>query len=497
MVSQPQPEYTRVTTTRAPSSIVSRSSRRRHGHGRSHTGGSSYLPQNEFPVFSHTGDVEITLRAGNVEKRYLLHRLILSQCSGFFQAGTAQAWSKATDERKAARASSIAEDSVPANTAHALQAPRQRWTYELDKGTGNDDVPILVQKDNSALSRHNALPGGPPEVRNKPSSSNAAFFRSVANLSLSQPSQVQPLSPDDEDLLRDYDNMFRIFYNHAPVLDSINVAEAYVQCKSLLNVADQYDSLDVVGPRIDHHLLQFQSRLWKQIAKYPPSYLKLGYLARSRSIYAEALIHVVGQWPMGERHIRHSLPERVLDVIEDKVDELEDTVARIEGRLFRLTLHTSRGERVSPSNGLLDFLAVSYFRNWLADMTSPPSPPSIPKTSSSRHGRHQGRHTAPPPPPYTPGSIAPHSGHTFRLIGSADQTAYLGHDDCKKLLKCTHEQYSRDNLKKLERRLGELKELAREIVKPLMRCELQSDAPEGIGYLMCTRISEDDYCWEV
>lgn len=299
--------------------------------------------------------------------------------------------------------------------------------------------------------------------------------------------------------MRDYDNLFRIFYNYPPVLDGVSVADAYVQCKSLLALADQYDALAVVGPRVDHHLLQFQSRLWKQIAKYPISYLRLGYLARSKVIFQEALIHVVGQWPLGERSLRAALPDIVLDIIEDKVDELEEIVSRVEGRLFRLNLTTSKGERVTPGNNYLDWLVVSLFRQWLADNTSPQQPPPGRNTGSSRgsNAHHPSPALPPPVPPLT--SI----GRAYRTLGSGNSSAFLNHDDCKKFLKLTPELYSRDNMRRFEKRMDELKATARDLVRPLLGSGLELDmagssrTSDGITYLTCTAVGNRDLPWPV
>lgn len=304
--------------------------------------------------------------------------------------------------------------------------------------------------------------------------------------------------PDAEldPLIRDYDNLFRIFYNYPPILNSVNVAVAYSECKSLLNLANMYDALPVVGPRIDHHLLRFSSRLFKQIAKYPPSYLKLGYLARSRVIFAEALIHVVGQWPAGLQQLRNSpLPDSVLDLIEDKVEDLEELKARVDAKLFRLTLTTSRGERVNPSNAYLDWLAVSLFRHWFVENSTPP-PASILKNSSSRDPSRE----APPP------SSAASSGRVYRLIGSSSPDAYLSHDELKRFLKqrataSSDALYTRENLKRFERKMDEIKRLAREIVKPLLRNFLELDLKEtdgvvGLPYLTCTKVEERDFPWD-
>jgi hypothetical protein len=497
MVSQVEPSHS--LTLRGPSSVISRpsSSSRHRRHNRSHAGGASYVPQNEFPVFTHTGDVEIIVKAGGQSNRYLLHRLILTQCSGFFEASTSQEWSRATNE-PGSELARIGEDS--GSDSARPKDVRKRWRYELDPGSSSDDIPMLVQKEDTAVSLFGSSDVRPPPVRNKPPSSNPSFFRSVANLTL--PSShagpaPPPLSREDQDLLNDYDNLFRIFYNYAPALDSIDIAIAYVQCKSLLTLADLYDALAVVGPRIDHHLLQFQSRLWKQIAKYPSSYLKLGYLAQSKSIFQEALIHVVGAWPMGERHIRHQLPDSVVEIIEDKVEDLADMVGKIEGRLFRLTLTTSRGERVTPGNSYLDWLAVSLFRQWVAENTAPPPPPPLPRSPQSRggsggqnnthHGTQNSQQLSPlPPPPSPPSNL--NIGRVYRTLGTSPGN-YLNHDECKKFLKLSPEIYSRESLKKFEKRLDEVKSMAREIVRPLMRSSLFGEG-SNTSYLVCTIVDD-------
>ncbi|ELQ34982.1 hypothetical protein M0657_002884 [Pyricularia oryzae] len=570
-------------------SSMSRSRR----YNRSHAGGVSTVPLNEFPIFSHSGDVEIivAVESGH-ENRYLLHRHTLTRCSGFFEASTSSEWSRAQKvpalsplptspeggapllaqgtelarvEREGRIGGGSSSGSSEQNGAVAGQqqqggATRKRWRYELDLGAGPNDIPMLVQKEESKtpvterLPPTNSLFGGGmgssstssrKHASAAPPTSNHSFFRSVANLSLTHhrpqcsssaiaaaPNLPAP-SQAEQDILRDYDNLFRIMYNYPPLLDGINIADAYVQCKSLLALADQYDALPVVGPRVDHHLLQFQSRLWRQIAKYPISYLRLGYLARSRIIFQEALIHVVGQWPAGERSLRAALPPVVIDLIEDKADELEETVSRIESRLFRLGLTTRAGERVNPSTAYLDWLAISLFRQWLADNMSPPPQPPPPdrrtggsSSSSSRDGhltsrgrpsRDGGAHrgyddnnhvTTVMLPPAAPPPLAT-LGRTYRTLGSTTSVAFLGHDECKRFLKLSGELYSRENLRRFERRVDELKAMAREVVRPLMGSGLELDVSAGAGggskggdhsavtYLTCIRLSDRDLPWDV
>ncbi|KXT05809.1 hypothetical protein AC578_1094 [Pseudocercospora eumusae] len=527
-----------VHAPRAASVTSARSHTRRHSsrHARSHHGGSSHLPQNEFPIFSHTGDVEIIIRneSGRKEHRYLLHKLILSQCSGFFEAGTRAEWSGRMIENAGAitgggLARIIETESVTAGSSSRASSQERRpsyeqgkrkWRYELDwQAAGEDDMPMLVQKDNGGSS----IFGGdaPPAVRNKPPTSNDSFFRSVANfstLNLNERNQPSvPAEPGDE-VLKDYDNLFRTMYQYPPTLDTVNIATAYTECKALLHLADMYDALEIVGTRVDHHLLRFGARLFKQIAKYPPSYLKLGYLARSRSIFTEALIHVVGQWPLAAPQLRGQVDSNVMELLEDKVDELRELEERVESKLWRLNLTTSRGERVTPSNDFLSWLAISLFRQWLAENTTP-APTGILKDanrpasgnaaqstrSSSRGGNHVASQRILQQQPQAPQPAQNTSGRVYRLIGSSDPSKYLNRDELKRFLKAPSAQlgtdlYTRDNLKRFERRIEEVKNLARDAVKPLMRNFLELDlrdfSPAGLGYLTCTRLENRDIPWD-
>lgn len=120
---------------------------------------------NEFPIFSVTGDVEIVIRAADQERRYLLHRLILAQCSGFFEAGMNEGWSRMQasrgeadpdDTRGSEELSAIDEDaneqSGPSSSRRAgplattTTTTKTRWRYELDwENREEDAVPILAQ----------------------------------------------------------------------------------------------------------------------------------------------------------------------------------------------------------------------------------------------------------------------------------------------------------------------------------------------------------------
>lgn len=164
MVSQAQILDRPVPPRHTTSSVVSRHSHshsgRRHRSGHSHHGGIIRQPQNDFPIFMHTGDVEIVIRAGGQEKRYLLHRLILAQCSGFFAASTSEEWSRqpvsGPPKPDGSTLSRVVEDDTLSTGSTLAQSDvggmsrpveKRRWRFELDwQNKAEDEEPILVQK---------------------------------------------------------------------------------------------------------------------------------------------------------------------------------------------------------------------------------------------------------------------------------------------------------------------------------------------------------------
>ncbi|KAG6029243.1 hypothetical protein E4U19_001091 [Claviceps sp. Clav32 group G5] len=289
---------------------------------------------------------------------------------------------------------------------------------------------------------------GDPFASHRTSSSLRAKDRSLATRRTSHSYSVaslamrERLSTADRLLLCDYNNLFRIFYNRRPVLDGVDLANAYSQCRSLLKLADQYDALAVVGPCVDYHLLQFQSRLWKHVAMHAVSYLRLDYLARTRSklIFGEAFIHVVGN-----SHLRP--PSIVSDMVNNRRGELRDMVSRVEGQLFRLNLPTKHG-----------------------------STPSI----------------IVPSKPISCG---------YQLLGSTNPSVFLDYNNCNALLRHNPQLWTSRNLDLFVRRMSELKALARDLVLSLLRCSLQLDLASSIEtgsmfYFTCTTLKDNDLPWK-
>ncbi|KAG6057452.1 hypothetical protein E4U17_004071 [Claviceps sp. LM77 group G4] len=489
---------------------------------------SSYVSQNDFPLF-HTGDVEITIRGAitadgveTVSNTYLLHQHTLARCSGFFAASTSSQWSKvqANSTSGNERARDIGDDDDDdggdkdgrgsMQNAFGSTGLKRRWKYELDHGTAWLDVPMLVQKDplpaqkggpgqagdSQSSSPSLVGPGSGGPVASQPEDSPPATINASQRIFDAEPEMREMLLGGNKILLRNYDNLFRIFYNYRPMLNNVSVIKALRQCESLLWLADQYDALAVVRPRVEHHMLQFQSRLWMVVARHS-RFFEFSYLARSKVIFKEALIHVVGLWHMSQERPDLEVPDFVLDMAERKVYELQENVSRVEGQLFHLSLTTEQGYRVTPSNDYLGWLVVSLFRQWLTENIKAQSGPARNSESESDNDLQSDGNNTPALPNFG-------TCRAYRDIGSDSPSAFLDHNECEAFLALSPELHSPENLVRFEKRMADLKALARDVVRPLLHnsLELNVDRP-NISYepfdkplhFTCTTVEDEDIPW--
>jgi hypothetical protein len=107
-----------------------------------------------------------------------------------------------------------------------------------------------------------------------------------------------------------YMSLFRIFYNQIPDLPY----EDLTHIQTLVDLADQYCCLSNVAGAIE--LLLFKQSGLK-IAAFPIEFILLAIKIRSKPIYHDAFIHLVGKFsPLWERKIELPLPVRMM-VIEE------------------------------------------------------------------------------------------------------------------------------------------------------------------------------------
>ncbi|KAG5978570.1 hypothetical protein E4U56_000005 [Claviceps arundinis] len=500
---------------------------------------SSCVSKDEFPIFSKTGDVEITIRgaiaADGVEaisNTYLLHQDTLARCSGFFAASTSSQWSKAQSDPASVneRARDIGgdDDGVGGDkdghgstqNAFGSTRPKRQWKFELVHGTVWEDVPMLVQTDplptqkggsgragdsqTSTPSLSGPDSGGPAASHTtssslQPEDGPPARINARQRLFNAQPLLKDSLLWEDNFLLRNYENLFRVFYNCEPMLENVDFIIAMKECNFALGLADQYDALAVVRPCVEHHLLQFQSTLWNEIAKDPYGYLEFGYLVRSKVIFKEAFTHTVGRWCLYQNRPDLDVPDFVLDIAEGKVHELQGNISRVEDQLFRLNLTTEQGQRVTPANDYLGWLVVSLFRQWLADNIKPQVLSAFNNESERDEGRpSDDNHEIIP-------SIVPSIFDThraYRTLGSDSPSAFLGHKNCEAFLALNPQLHTPENLDRFEKRMADLKAMARDLVRPLLHNSLELDVASANSfyedepfYFMCTTVEDDDIPW--
>ncbi|KAG5937591.1 hypothetical protein E4U60_001813 [Claviceps pazoutovae] len=467
------------------------------------TDSSSCVFKDEFPIFVHTGDVEITIRGAiaadgveAVSKTYLLHQDALARCSGFFAASTSSQWSKA--QSYTASVNGLARD-IGDNGDRGGGG-----SSDGDKDGGGSAQnafgpthPLPAQQEGSG--RAGDSQSSSPSLSGPGSGGPAAFHTTSSSL---KPEDGPPATPNGLQRLSDADPNMR-------------------GCNFVLSLADQYDALPVGRPCLEHHLLQFQPRLWREIARSvrgclelgcmtsikvsflarsARGCLELGYLARSKVIFKEALIHIVGKWYLSQQRPDIDMPDFVLDIAEDRVYELQEKVSRVEGRLFRLSLTTEQGEPVRHANDYIDWLVVSLFREWLADKNKPQIGPACNNNNNNESESDNSHHGDENDVFIPPIDIY----HVYQKLGSGSPFAFLDHNDCEAFLALSPQLHTAENLVRFEKRMADLKALARDLVQPLLHNSLELDvaspdlSEETLDkpfYFTCTTVEDDDIPW--
>jgi len=143
-----------------------------------------------------------------------------------------------------------------------------------------------------------------------------------------------PPPPDEEDkayldrvdaeteMARSYDSLFRIIY-HVPIAGYQTDGE----CESLLEVADLYCSRSVVAARIEHRLLSSPD-IAQALAHRALEFLNLATKVRSRKLFKDAFIHLVGRWEAYSEVRDLDLPESIARLAKDEHSRVIDRIFR-------------------------------------------------------------------------------------------------------------------------------------------------------------------------
>jgi len=136
----------------------------------------------------------------------------------------------------------------------------------------------------------------------------------------------------ETEMARSYDSLFRIIY-HAPIVGYQTDSE----CECLLEVADLYCSRSVVATQIEHKLLSSPD-IAQALAHRSLEFLNLAVKVRSRKLFKDSFIHLVGRWA-AYREVRDlDLPEGVTRLAEDEYNRIGGVIAVATNELQRLTV---------------------------------------------------------------------------------------------------------------------------------------------------------------
>ncbi|BCS29397.1 uncharacterized protein APUU_70967S [Aspergillus puulaauensis] len=263
-----------------------------------------------------------------------------------------------------------------------------------------------------------------------------------------------------------WSNIFRIFYDKPPVLDTDGQGSILANCQMLVEKAEELHSTSVVSRAIQTTLVTFDQTLYQLISQDPVSWVKLAVCIQSGSIFQESMIHLVGKWGFLEEKARESLPKSVRTLCVQKIQGLNDIKKAVEFQIVnRLPHPRSDKAYYRETKNVYGWMALTFYQQWLCQ--------------SFAGGRNY---------------HAPDGGAAFyRKIAAGDDSCLNEFDQTVGQLSASLE-FGNEQQKELKKDLDELKKAMKHIVSDLLVNEAKYDPVLSgeLSYLTCCQVREEE-----
>lgn len=155
-----------------------------------------------------------------------------------------------------------------------------------------DEATMTIATVSKLATSHIKTEDKKPSTKPKRIPPRASFYTA-----LEQSGSVRITNPE-QDILDAYHNLFSIFYNKAPIINTESIDLALPQLELLVKLAELYGSMPVVLPHINNMLSHFIPSLPKAIFSDPPRWMKFAITIEHTWIYQTATLHMAGLYPI-------------------------------------------------------------------------------------------------------------------------------------------------------------------------------------------------------
>ncbi|GAB7343532.1 hypothetical protein MBLNU457_1542t1 [Dothideomycetes sp. NU457] len=176
--------------------------------------------------------------------------------------------------------------------------------------------------------------------------------------------------------------LFKAFYHIDLGIDRRNMGTILVDVTNLLSVAQVLGSVSSIRLAVENALIAEGQSLWEAVATSPHCWIGMACQLRSRIIYKNCFIHLVGRYQVFCRTLANtdlelpkattvidSLPPGVRDKVEAKYNEFfAKRCAYVESLIMTYyppaLRRTAEAGRKDYSNDIYLHMALSLFRHW-------------------------------------------------------------------------------------------------------------------------------------